>query len=160
MSRVAITETSLWDWLKKAENGLDRELHMRRIENLVGVGDADVSGCYLGRYFDIELKTAGRPARATTNVLNSKANYIRPEQKVWHRSRWAAGGNNFVLLQIGSLKDARRYLIPGLYIRSIEDRTEDEIVKELDAMPFLSFGQTGPLDVINRAVSYRSALGA
>lgn len=156
-SSPAISETSLWEWLKQSNVGSDRDLHMRRIENLVGVGDADVSGCHLSRYFDLELKTAARPARPTTVVLNSSSKYVRPEQKVWHRLRWLAGGNNYVLLQVGSGGHGKRYLLPGLYIRGIEDKTEEQL-QNLSAAWDLE-GLHSPLDVIKRACSYRSTLG-
>lgn len=156
-SSTAVSETSLWDWLKLSNVGLDRELHMRRVENLVGVGDPDVSGCLLGDYFDLELKTADRPARASTVILNSSSKYVRPEQKVWHRCRWLAGGNNFVLLQVGSGGYGKYYLLPGLYIRAIEDKTEEQL-QDLSVAWDLE-GLCRPLDVIKRAVSYRSTLG-
>ncbi len=154
---TAVSETDLWDWLKQSNVGSGRDLHMRRVENLVGVGDADVSGCYRGRYFDIELKTAARPARWDTVVLNPRNEYVRPAQKVWHRCRWLAGGNNFVLLQVGSGGEAIRYLLPGDLIRSIEDKTEDHLQRMSVAWDLEGLCQ--PLDVIKRAVSYRSTLG-
>jgi hypothetical protein len=151
----AISEASLFAWLKKAESELGRRLHIRRIENLVGVGDADVSGVFDGLYFDIELKTADRPARDSTVILNSNRNYVRAEQKVWHRTRWMAGGNNFVLLQVGSGKGADLYLFRGdmLYNLGIEDKTEEELRAMSIAHP-----QASQVHIIARAASYRSAL--
>jgi hypothetical protein len=154
-SSPAITETALWEWLKTANDGLGRDLHMRRVENLVGVGDPDVQGCLLGDYFDIELKTASRPKRPGTVILNSRNEYVRPAQKVWHRLRWLAGGNNFVLLQVGNGADKRLYLLPGLLIRGIEDCTE----VDLAVMSVIDTPLDQPLQIIQRAVTYRSTLG-
>jgi len=151
-----VSETDLWNWLAKAKDELDRDLHIRRIENLVGVGDPDVQGCYLGGYFDIELKTAARPARPSTQILNPNDEYIRPEQKVWHRLRWLAGGNNFFLLQVGSGADgAMMYLLPGTLWRTIEGRTEEELHNFSVVDPRRSL----PSEIIRRATSYRSTLG-
>lgn len=152
MPSKGISETRLWEWLKGAEASfLDRELHMERIENLVGVGNADVSGCLSERYFDIELKTADRPARKSTVILNPRNEYVRPAQKVWHMRRWLAGGNNFVLLQVGSGTDAWRYLLPGLYIRDIEGKTEGELF----AMSVCG-SLDSPTEIVERATTYRS----
>lgn len=151
MSDAKVGEDRLWDWLKTAEKNFGRELHMERIENLVGVGAADVSGTWLHGYFDIELKTTARPARAGTQVLNRNDEYIRPAQKIWHRRRWLAGGNNFVLLQVGSRTGALRYLIRGDQIDEIEGRTETQ----LSAMSVLR-KEALPSEVIERAVTYRS----
>lgn len=154
MTRAAINETRLWEWLKVAERHYPgRELHMERIENLVGVGNADVSGCLSERYFDIELKTAHRPAKADTVVISSKKEYVRPAQKVWHLRRWLAGGSNFVLLQIASGPEAERYLLPGLYIRDIEDKTEAQLYK----MSVIGSREHAS-EIVKRAATYRSTL--
>lgn len=157
MTRAAINETRLWDWLKTAEQyTAGRELHMERIENLVGVGNADVSGCFSERYFDIELKTASRPVRMDdTPILNPNDGYVRPAQKVWHMRRWLAGGNNFVLLQVASGIEARRYLLPGLYIRDIEGKTEGELLRM--CVLHLPHAESA-IEIVKRACTYRSAL--
>ena len=150
-----ISEKDLWRWLNLASTASEidlKNLHMERIENLVGAGNADVSGCYMRDYFDIELKTAERPARATKAVLRSADDYVRASQKVWHTLRWAAGGNNFFLIQVGRLKGARRYLIPGCEARRIEDRTEADFQDMCVVDP-----RRSPLDFVRVAAAYRSA---
>lgn len=119
-----VNETELWKWLKKAhlQNDFGDDLHMERIENLVGVGNPDVTGCLRGGAFDIELKTVDRPARATTPLL--PRDYVRAAQKNWLVARWRAGGQCYILLQVG--KD-KRYLIPGNMVRRLEGMDESEL---------------------------------
>lgn len=155
MSNAAISETDLWEWLKAgAEPEFRRNLHLSRIENLVGVGDPDVRGTLFGSTFDIELKTAARPARPSTQVLNPNSEYIRAAQKVWHRLNWLAGGSCFVLLQIGSKVAAKYYMIPGKFISVIEGKTEDELRELSLEHPFL----TCPESIVKTAATYRSTL--
>jgi hypothetical protein len=152
---VASSEKTLWSWLVGAhlENDFGRDLHIERIENLVGVGNPDVTGCYRGGAFDLELKTAHRPARSTTAVIPivAKDPYIRPAQKNWHMERWRAGGQCYFLVQVGRLS---RYLLPGDLARDIEGKPEawlyDRSVLELPG-PL-----SGPLEIIRRASTYRS----
>lgn len=145
-----VSEKVLWAWLQLAQKDFGPRLHMERIENLVGAGNADVSGCVDGRYFDIENKTAERPVRSGPII---GPNYIRPSQLVWHTLRWAAGGNNFVLIQVGRQKGALRYLVPGGRIREIEGKTEIALCGMSVIDP-----REDPADFIKRAVSYRSTL--
>lgn len=142
------SETDLWTWLRAATTS--RDLFIRRIENLVGVGDPDVRGYYVGRPFDIELKTAARPKRPETPVIGK--GYVRPEQVVWHRLCWLAGGNNYVLVQVGRGGGAKHYLVPGRDIGKIEGLSE----RDLCGLSVLQGSAVLPLDVILCAVTYRS----
>jgi penicillin-binding protein-related factor A (putative recombinase) len=151
----SVSEKTLWSWLSGAfaqnddDHGLgySETLHMERIENAVGVGNPDVTGCFKGGAFDIELKTAHRPARATTAVIALP--YIRPAQKNWHVARWKAGGQCYFLIQVG-LSD--RYLIPGVHARDIEGKNE----KWLSDYSILLASRETPIMVVRRAASYRN----
>jgi hypothetical protein len=83
-------------------------LHMERIENLVGTGTPDVQG-FFGEQFWVELKALSRPADKTTPIDCE----LDIDQVRWHRNRWRVGGRSWLLIQVGSRNQARRYLIPG-----------------------------------------------
>lgn len=143
-------ESSLWKWLEQARLASEPgTLHMRRVENLVAEGDPDVEGCYRGGAFNIELKAAPRPARTTTRVLAPSD--IRPKQVPWAKDRWAAGGQTYFLIQVGSSAQAARYLVPGNSVSKIVGATEEEL-----------FGlsiierKARQLDIIALAASFRS----
>lgn len=106
-------EKSLWKWLSQARDHelVGDGLHMTRVENTLEEGFPDVEGCWDGGAFWIELKSVARPARETTRVL--APDDIRPKQPPWLTKRWCAGGNAFMLIQVGERSKARRYLIPG-----------------------------------------------
>ncbi len=128
MSDRATTETVLWGWLKRARYAFLRDLHMNRIENLVGKGTPDVEGCLTIEQFWIELKCSDRPKRPTTNVKVK----FRPYQPEWHKARRKAGGRVFVLVQVGSgKKDARRYLVSSVYLSLLKDGITEECMCEL-----------------------------
>lgn len=105
-----VPETRLWSWL---DGGTKRhfkyDLHMNRVENSVMEGMPDVEGCLRRVQFWIELKCERRPSTAGTPIRAK----FRPAQPPWLRRRIEAGGRAFVLLQVGSGRDARRYLIRG-----------------------------------------------
>ena len=128
MSRRAVSETRLWSWLNNIHQlriqGVDtHQLHMYRVENLISYGGPDTGGCYLGACFEIELKCSSRPARPTTPIKCE----IQPTQIPWHTQRRLAGGVSFVLLQVASDRDARRYLLPGVEgLRWLRDGIEEE----------------------------------
>lgn len=119
-------ESSLWQRVRNAGLALKtfgHGVHLRRIENAVGVGDPDVNGCIDGGIFDLELKSELRPARPTT-VIRPK---VRVDQAIWLRERIEAGCKHaFVLLQVGEGKEARLYLIPGNRYDEITT-TEDKL---------------------------------
>lgn len=82
---------------------------MDRVENSIMGGMPDVDGCINGLQFWIELKCAARPANPSTPIKPK----FQPGQIPWIKRRINAGGTAHVLIQIGSGRDARRYLIPG-----------------------------------------------
>lgn len=101
-----VRENHLWAWLRRVEKWLGHRrglLDWRRVENAVSVGDPDVEGCFSGGCFNIELKAVARTAMIEVG--------LRPHQAQWIRRRALAGGWAFVLVQVGSDHDARRYLI-------------------------------------------------
>jgi hypothetical protein len=107
-------EVRLWEFLRDGLKGTEG-LHMRRVENQVGVGDPDVDGCYQGCYFEIELKGTNRPAHASTPIDLG----IRKSQVIWHRKRTRCGGNNWLYIRIGVGAGVRRYLVPGKFVPAL-----------------------------------------
>jgi hypothetical protein len=142
-------EKSLWVWLARANIILGEALHMRRVENLVGEGDPDVEGCYLGGAFNIELKACSRPARDTTRCIGPAD--IRPGQVPFARMRWKAGGQSYFLIAVGHAHQAQRYLIPGIHANNIIGASE----LGLQAIS-ITEGGVSAVDVIKRAASFRS----
>ncbi len=119
-------ENHLWRWFSKVKPYFRERLHMCRVENLVMSGMPDVEGCLDAIQFWIELKTSARP-RKTSDTVKVK---FRPTQPVWLRRRNLAGGRVFVLLQVGSGRQASRYLIPGQHApKIVEGLTEDGLGK-------------------------------
>lgn len=103
MSNAKVLESSLWSWLKKGGDSIDL-IHLERIENIAGVGTPDVQG-WLGCQFWCELK-----ALAKKPVIDCE---VSPDQVRWARKRHMVGGYSWFLIQVGSGKDAERFLIPG-----------------------------------------------
>lgn len=104
-----MTESTLWQWLKQARADFGSNLHMRRVENGISVGDPDVDGVLNGNDFTAELKACSTPARGTTNL---KFHKITPAQVDWHEARLAAGGASCILLQVGR----ERFVIHGRFV--------------------------------------------
>lgn len=107
-------ESGLWRWLSGARRVLGADLHMTRVENLIGSGMPDVEGCYQGTQFWLELKSAMRPVRSATPVRFPTKG--REEQASWAISRIAAGGRVGYLLQVGHGHSRTIYLCPGRYV--------------------------------------------
>lgn len=150
MSDEKARENRLWKWLSGARKTFKLSLHMSRIENAVGSGMADVEGCLRGDQFWIELKSVARPARAST-PLRPK---FQPKQAPWLRRRVEAGGRAYVLVQVGSGSDARRYLIHGRLAEEVEaGRTEDWMYEASGIDP-----KASPEDVIRTAADWGFAL--
>ncbi|QIW86577.1 hypothetical protein AMA2_18 [Achromobacter phage AMA2] len=123
-----IAETNLWRWVREAKAHFGRELHIQRIESSTGLGIPDVEACLKiwpsSFSFWIELKAVARPARSSTPIKHN----ITAEQIAWHRNRYHAGGTSYVLLQIGSGRESKKYLIPGSELLAFQKPiTEEEI---------------------------------
>lgn len=101
-----MTESTLWTWLKGAREIASRRLDMRRMENGISTGDADVDGIYRGRDFAIELKSCKRPARETSKL---QFHEVTQAQVDWHSNRQDAGGASCFLIQVGK----ERYIVHG-----------------------------------------------
>jgi len=108
-------ESSLWAWLSKPLPCLD----MTRVENLLDEGTPDVEGCLSGAQFWCELKVADRPARPTTAVRTQAP--VKQSQIDWLKRRWLACGNAWLLVQVGTHHEARRYLLPGYLAHLVRD---------------------------------------
>lgn len=112
-------ENSLWKWLKNARLHFRETLSLGRIENAVGAGWPDVEGYQteLGQIW-IELKSAARPASPLTPI---DLKHTRDAQVRWLTKRWALGQAVFILVQVGSGAEARRYLVEGHRAQEIHD---------------------------------------
>ncbi len=146
-------EKSLWKWLRKAQAELGDKLDMERVENGVVRGTPDVDGCLggllSGSHFKIELKTADRPARRTTPVRFR----FQVGQSEWLARRWEVGGRAWLLVQVGSGGNARRFLIAGYEAHRVEAGMTEEALLGLGV-----FGKTNrwltPVDVVELAADY------
>jgi hypothetical protein len=122
-------EVRLWEWLKDNLRGTEG-LHMRRVENLVSEGDPDVDGCWLGRYFELELKGCDRPVK--DGLLNFD---VRQSQVIWHRRRWKCGGNVWLYIRVGKGREIKRYLIPGSLTGRVREGVTEAQLAELSVLP-------------------------
>lgn len=117
-------ETALWGRCLTAKAQLIEAAHridIQRLENAVGSGHPDVDECLDGIQIWLELKSAHRPARASTPIRMRTNKTTRAAQIRWHRRRGAAGcKTNFILLQVGDAHKARLYLVPGPLYSQIE----------------------------------------
>ncbi|AJD82803.1 DNA helicase [Achromobacter phage JWX] len=123
-----IAETALWKWVREGKVHFGRDLHIQRIESTTGLGIPDVEACLKmwpsSISFWLELKAVARPARESTPIRHN----ITAEQIAWHRNRYHAGGHSYVLLQIGSGHESKKYLIPGSELLAFQKPiTEEEI---------------------------------
>jgi len=119
------TEASLWAWLRRAIFDLEDLLHIRRVENAVGLGDPDADGCFDGCCFTAELKVAPRPSRAGRLRWGHEPTLAQVE---WAEARLRAGGAAAFLLQVGSHPEAKRYVLAGNHGRRLmEGVTESEL---------------------------------
>jgi len=99
-----MTEANLWKWLSKAKKHYKEDLHLNRLENLIGSGTPDVEGCLYGCQFWIELKCIPKRTNSPLKIR------FQPAQIPWMQRRQRAGGRVFVLLQVGA-RQASRYLL-------------------------------------------------
>ena len=131
-----VRESKLWSWLKLGGKDFKERLHMSRVENAVGSGMADVEGCLkdletrVGIQFWIELKCESRPTNPDTKIKPR----FQPGQGPWHRRRRRSGGRTFVLLQVGAGGSARRYMLPGELIPSMQKGMTEKRLEELSVI--------------------------
>lgn len=124
--------------------------HFARIENMTGVGMPDVSYCVNSHEGFIENKWRERwPARAGDVVT---LDHFTPQQRIWIRSRRAAGGRVWVLLEVEK-PVACYFLLPGLWAAKELGKTATREDIETNATVT---GRDGafPLDSIVGALRY------
>lgn len=128
------TESTLWDWTSQAKRVFGNLLHLCRIENLVGVGHADVEGCLEGVQFWLELKVAKRPARRATKLRFGSP--LRESQVDWAKKRIAAGGRVWYLIQVGAGHERQVYLIRATVetIDALYQHVNEEWLQEHDSL--------------------------
>lgn len=114
---MSATENATWAWLKKARDFYGADLHIRRVENAISTGDPDVDGVLKGEGFTLELKACERP-RGVTVLRYHEVTWAQVE---WHEMRLAAGGASGFLVQVGSGRDARRYVVHGSTARALRE---------------------------------------
>lgn len=136
-------ESSLWIWLKSARLKYRGTLHMNRVENSVSAGMPDVEGQLKDHaQFWIELKSAPRPKGDGPVAVK-----IRDAQVEWLRRRDKAGGNAWLLIQVGSAAKAKRYLVLGMHAARIQAGVTEA---ELADLAYTS-GAIKPYQVIRAA---------
>jgi hypothetical protein len=96
MSRLP--EQRLWD---KARDHLVPPLLLRRVENIVDIGDPDFYAIYSGIVTHVECKAVdGIPVRPDTPLLGRDC--VTREQRNWHYNWRKFGGRSIFLIAIGS----------------------------------------------------------
>lgn len=124
-------ENNLWKWLSKVRFELKADLHICRVENSTMKGMPDVEGHLRGHgQFWIELKSAKRPARASTPIRFP----TRDEQVEWLQKRWKIGGAAWMLCQVGSASEAKRYLISGGYAAEVHEGMTEERLERMSVL--------------------------
>ena len=113
------TEQRVWDSMKR---NMPSRMWMRRIENEVGEGEADVWIGMSGRQVWVELKAAKLPARATTRVMGDDG--LRLSQINWHLKMASLGLETWVLIRDDNMQ---LYLLPG----ALADKMNDMCVADL-----------------------------
>jgi hypothetical protein len=110
---VASSEGILWDWIKRhpdvASNSLD--IHMQRVENVVGKATPDIEGCYRRGAFHLETKMLHQERK----TIDGGELRFEQGQREWGQRRWLAGGMAYAL--IGAKE--RVWLVPGLFLPSL-----------------------------------------
>jgi len=113
--RSKTQEKNLWAWLRKISTTHDY-ITLHRIENTLSRSTPDVVAAVGSIMVFIELKTTHRPARSTTPIRPRFQQGQSSFLYYWSLRHDAA----FLLLQVGSGVDARRYLLTGRAARAIE----------------------------------------
>lgn len=167
-------ESELWSWLAKARLHFKMNLHMHRIENPVSPGMPDVEGylrqwhatpgaklkfepgsvVQVGQYstggqFWFELKTAARPAKASTPIRFK----MRPKQVEWAKRRWALGGACYWLLQVGHGGNRRIYMLDGGAGEQIAKGMTEDLLAARDVLRFWFEAKPDPVKAILSAAA-------
>lgn len=126
--QMSSIDGGLWAWLKPIRQHYKRALHICRVENSAGSGMPDVEG-QLKDYgqFWLELKACAWPARKTTQIRPK----IRPAQVEWISRRAKAGGNVWLLVQVGTGKTRERFLIHGAYVEELDTGVTEPRLRQM-----------------------------
>lgn len=128
-------ESNLWSSMHNGLKAMVRrgELEINRVENRARKSMADTEG-HVARsghgQFWIELKTAHRPARATTPIRT----VWQEGQATWLGKRWDMGGNAFVLVQVGKAHERRLYLLKGCDAHLVEAGVTEDQLRAMSCM--------------------------
>lgn len=129
-------ESALWKWLSEGARKRygDNSLFLQRIENGLERGTPDVEGCLHGQSFWLELKSAVRPTRPTTNLPFPCKD--RPEQFDWQADRWKARFTRagWLLLVTGLAKPRAVYFVSGEHARRFEQGVTERELEELNGL--------------------------
>lgn len=119
-------ESGLWRRLQLSWRAISG-LHAQRIESSAGLGVPDVEGCYRGASFWVELKTAARPARASTRV---HLPHFTTDQRDWLLRRHEVGGCAWLLVQVGTGAQLSLYLLRGAFLAQVGQVPEEELMRQ------------------------------
>lgn len=96
-----------------------------RIENGVAVGMPDLSCCFTGHEFWLEIKSPTEPARPTTPLFGSN-HKVSQQQANWMLRQRRAGGACFFLIST----DVRWLLIGGWLADDINQMTVNALIEQ------------------------------
>lgn len=115
---MRLPEQRLWDRMRKALGG---KLRLERVENLVSVGDPDVTSTAPGNWVTrVELKWAPLPKRRSTAVLGRDG--LSLAQRNWHLEH-KRFGISYVLVGV----ESAIFTIDGALHDEINSFTIDEL---------------------------------
>lgn len=122
-----MTEKRLWEILRDGWGLTIRKNggRIERVENAVGAGMPDVNLCYQQEEKWIELKVAPTWGKKRPTFRAHRG--LEPSQINWHLSQHRAGGNSFILAQIGA-KATDCFLVPGGLAEKFNDFMEDDFI--------------------------------
>lgn len=137
-------ETNIWSDIRQALLLFDRDYHSTRIENALSAGVPDVTACLCGIEHWIEIKGLRRWPMVAADRIIHLDHPMLPSQQRWHKARWLAGGNCWVVL--GIREPEREWLIwPGpIAAVVLTEATKSQLIKSTSvhahgAFPSLEF---------------------
>ena len=141
---MATSETQL---SKKCVQAKPEGYFAERIENSSGNGTADLVLSHNSVDTWIELKCCARPKNVDTPI-NCK--HIRKGQIQWHRRKRKAGCTTWILIQVGSGREAYYYAFHSIHAAALK-----EGLREVDYSETFAYSKGHSLEsVLDRLVSY------
>lgn len=121
-------EQWLWDALR-SHAAKDQSVYFERIENVVGDGMPDVVALADGplsvtSFVELKARTTW-PVRKDTPVFTDDTG-MRVSQINWHLNWTRRGGNSYVLIGVGVLRQRQLFLLSGALAPGINRMTKHE----------------------------------